>query len=87
MPLIMSDDQRHNDEPESGSLPRQPDVAAGGGDEQARLSRRARQVIYRTPEIRPEKVARLKEAIERGAYKIDSGQLADKIIREWFLKP
>jgi hypothetical protein len=46
----------------------------------------AREVVYQTPEIRPEKVARLKEAIERGAYEIDTEKLADIILKEWFPK-
>jgi flagellar biosynthesis anti-sigma factor FlgM len=49
---------------------------------EAGLRRLAQEIIYRTPEVRPEKVARLKEAIAQGAYKIDSGKLADSIIAE-----
>ncbi len=50
------------------------------------MRRLAREIIYRTPEVRPEKVARLKEAIEQGVYKIDSGKLADRIIAELIRK-
>ena len=46
------------------------------------MRRLAREVLYRTPEVRPEKVARLKEAIEQGAYEIDAGKLAGVIITE-----
>ncbi|MCL4501880.1 MAG: flagellar biosynthesis anti-sigma factor FlgM [Deltaproteobacteria bacterium] len=46
------------------------------------LIRLAQEVVYQTPEVRPEKVARLKEAIEQGAYEIDSEKLADTIIEE-----
>lgn len=53
---------------------------------QARLRRLAREIIYRTPEVRPEKVARLKEAIAQGAYKIDAVSLADRIIAELIRK-
>ncbi len=48
----------------------------------ARVSHRARQVVYLTPEVRPEKVAAIKEAIEAGTYKIDSEKLADILIDE-----
>lgn len=53
---------------------------------QARLRRMAREVLYRTPEVRPEKVARLKEAIEQGAYEIDAGKLAGVLIAELIWK-
>jgi len=52
----------------------------------ARLIEKAREVIYQTPEVRPERVARLKEAIERGAYEIDTEKLADIILKEWLIK-
>jgi flagellar biosynthesis anti-sigma factor FlgM len=52
----------------------------------ARLIEKAREVVYLTPEVRPEKVARLKEAIEQGNYKIDSRRLADIILKEWLIK-
>ena len=56
------------DSPEEGSL----------------LIQQAREVVYRTPEVRPEKVAQLKEAIEQGVYEIDSRKIAEIIIKEWF---
>ena len=46
------------------------------------MIQKAREVVYQTPEVRPEKVAELKEAIEQGTYEIDSEKLADKIIEE-----
>ena len=46
------------------------------------LKCKAREVVYRTPEVRPEKVAQLKEAIERGTYEVDCEKLADIIIDE-----
>jgi Anti-sigma-28 factor, FlgM len=49
---------------------------------EAGLRRLARGIISRTPEVRPEKVARLKEAIAQGAYGNDTGSLADIIIAE-----
>ena len=47
---------------------------------------KAREVVYQTPEVRPEKVARLKEAIEQGVYEIDTEKLADIILKEWLIK-
>ncbi len=64
-------------------------AAADSGDcpnGQARLRSLAREVLYRIPEVRPEKVARLKEAIEQGAYEIDAGKLAKAIIAELIWK-
>ena len=78
--------KRANDPPGPGQ---DAPVRADIGDcrnGQAPLRRLAREIIYRTPEVRPEKVARWKEAIEKGAYKIDAGSLADIIIAELIRK-
>ena len=48
-----------------------------GDDSLEGLKRLAREVVYQTPEVRPDKVARLKEAIDQGTYEIDSAKLAD----------
>ncbi len=61
----------------------EPGAAAGSPEE---LQNKAREVVYQTPEVRPEKVAGLKEAIEAGTYEIDSEKLADKLIEELNLK-
>jgi len=42
----------------------------------------AREIVYQTPEVRSEKVARLKEAIEQGNYEIDSRKLAEILVEE-----
>jgi len=63
-----------------------PDDLGDRRNGQARLRRLAREVLYRIPEVRPEKVARLKEAIEQGAYEIDAGSLADIMIAELIWK-
>jgi flagellar biosynthesis anti-sigma factor FlgM len=77
----MSNDEKHHpgcqsDSTSSGETPE------GGEDSLEGLKRVARKVVYQTPEVRPEKVAPLKEAIEQGTYEIDSEKLADKIIEE-----
>jgi len=65
----------------SGNRPGPPPSRREAGGK-ARLIQKAREVVYQTPEVRPEKVAELKEAIEQGTYEIDSEKLADKIIEE-----
>ncbi len=67
--------------PPPGRAPRRGG-AGRGAEGTARLLDRARQVVYQTPEVRPEKVAAIKEAIEAGTYKIDSEKLADILIDE-----
>jgi len=68
----------------SGDRPGPPPSRREAG--KARLMEQARKVVYQTPEVRPEKVARLKEAIEQGTYEIDSEKLADILIKEWLIK-
>jgi flagellar biosynthesis anti-sigma factor FlgM len=84
----MSGNNQHN----SGAKPggdhprrhaREP-VCPDSPKEGSRVIRQARDVVYRTPEVRPKKVAQLKEAIEQGVYEIDSHKIAEIIIREWF---
>jgi anti-sigma28 factor (negative regulator of flagellin synthesis) len=45
-----------------------------------KLIEQIRQIIAETPEIRPEKVGPLQEAVEQGAYRIDVRKLADILI-------
>jgi len=80
----MSDDEKHNAGDQAGSPPSQEDTGAGpdGPDQEARLIEKAWRVVYQTPEVRPEKVAPLKEAIEQGTYEIDSEKIADILIDE-----
>jgi anti-sigma28 factor (negative regulator of flagellin synthesis) len=54
--------------------------------EKARLLEKARQIVYQTPPLRPEKLAAFKEALEQGAYEIDSRKLANILIAELILK-
>ncbi len=53
--------------------------------EKARLLEKALQIIYQTPEVRPEKVAAIKEALDQGTYEIDSRKLANLLIAELIL--
>ncbi len=83
----MNDDQKPKFAAQPGSPPFLPAAdLPGRKNGQARLIHKAREVVYQTSEVRPEKVARLKEAIEQGVYEIDSRKLADIIIKEWFPK-
>ena len=59
----------------------------GGGDSvrlsgEGRLVNRARQTAMESPEIRAEKVQRLKELVETGQYEIDTQKTAAKIVEE-----
>lgn len=43
------------------------------------------QIISKTPDIRPEKVGPLQEAVEQGTYSIDVRKLANILITKLFL--
>ena len=51
------------------------------------LIEQARHIIEATPEIRPEKVAPLQEAVEQGTYEIDTRKLANALITKLLLEP
>jgi flagellar biosynthesis anti-sigma factor FlgM len=51
-----------------------------------RLLEEIRQIVGQAPEVRPEKVAAIREALERGSYEIDSRKLANILIAELILK-
>ena len=51
----------------------------------AKLIESVRQIISETPEIRPDKVAALLEAVEQGTYSINVRKLANILISELFL--
>ncbi len=80
----------HNDEknrPGIQSIPASSgESPEEGQDNLEKLIQLAREVVYQTPEVGPEKVARLKEAVQQGAYEIDSEKLADILIEELNLK-
>lgn len=48
----------------------------------ARLMRTATEVAKTTPDIRHEKVAALKKAIQEGTYRVDSEKVAEKMLEE-----
>jgi flagellar biosynthesis anti-sigma factor FlgM len=81
----MGDNEKRNSAGDASLKASSQDCEAGGPDLEG-LQRRAREIVDRTPEVRPEKVARLREAIEQGTYQIDSKKLADILIKEWFPK-
>ncbi len=43
---------------------------------------RAKEVINNQPDVRVEKVRQAKRQVDEGTYKVDSGKVADKIVRE-----
>lgn len=49
--------------------------------EEARVLTAAQQAVRNAPEIRTEKVAALKEAIEKGTYRVPSDQVAEAILK------
>lgn len=51
----------------------------------AQLIEQVRQIIAATPEVRPEKVASLREAVEQGTYEIDARKLANCLITKIIL--
>ena len=51
------------------------------------LIEQVHQIIAATPEVRPEKVEPLREAVKQGAYEIDARKLANCLIAKLFLDP
>ena len=76
----MSNDKKHH----PGSRPKSTsgETSEAGPDFLEGLKDKVREIVYQTPEVRPEKVACLKEAIEQGTYEVDSEKLADIITEE-----
>jgi flagellar biosynthesis anti-sigma factor FlgM len=51
-----------------------------------KLMEQVRQIIAATPEIRPEKVEPLQEAVANGTYEIDARKLANSLISKLILE-
>ena len=51
------------------------------------LIEQVRQIVAATPEVRPEKVEPLRQAVEQGTYEIDARKLANCLIAKLFLEP
>ena len=43
---------------------------------------KAKELAMKSPEIREDRVAALKSQIDAGTYKVDSGKIADGMVRE-----
>jgi anti-sigma28 factor (negative regulator of flagellin synthesis) len=54
--------------------------------ENDKLIEQIRQIIAATPEVRPEKVEPLREAVASETYEIDTRKLANSLIAELLLK-
>jgi flagellar biosynthesis anti-sigma factor FlgM len=52
-----------------------------------KLMDQVRQIIAETPEVRPEKVEPLQEAVASGTYEIDARKLANCLITKLILDP
>jgi hypothetical protein len=63
--------------------PNRSDPLAGNGRLLVQVSR----IVAATPEVRPDKVAPLKKAVDEGAYEIDARQLANILITKLILDP
>jgi len=53
-----------------------------GARDRAEASAKALDIARNTPDVREDRVAMLKKQIEDGSYKIDSGKIADGMMRE-----
>ncbi len=59
-------------------------ISAGARD-RAEASAKALEIARKTPDVREDRVAMLKKQIEEGSYKVDSGKIADGMMREAIL--
>ena len=74
-----------NDQNQGPTPPHEAKAADLAGNE--KLIERVRQIISETPEIRPEKVGPLREAIEQGTYSVNVKKLANILITDLVLDP
>ena len=61
-------------------------VDAAGLSLEARLREQALQVIAQTPEMRADRVAALKDAVQQGAYQVDAAKTANSLIAQLLLE-
>lgn len=59
-----------------------PVELSNGARSKAAEMQKAKQIAQDTPDIREDKVAAIKERIKNGTYQLDSGLIADGILRE-----
>jgi len=50
--------------------------------EDARLMQRANEIAHASPDLRADKVAALKQAIQSGTYRVDAREIADRLVDE-----
>jgi len=58
---------------------------SSGARSRAEASAKALEIARNTPDVREDRVAMLKKQIEEGNYKVDSGKVADGMMREAIL--
>jgi len=68
-----------------------PAKSGGGMDviqlsPQSRMMQKASEVAYQTPEVRPEKVAAVQDAVQQGTYEVDTKKVANKVIASAILE-
>jgi flagellar biosynthesis anti-sigma factor FlgM len=68
-----------------GGRPSRPGAPNLQGND--KLIEQVRQIIADTPEVRPEKMEPLREAVASGTYEIDARKLANSLITKIILDP
>ncbi len=68
-----------------------PEKSGGGVDvihlsPQSRLMQKAGEVVYQTPEVRPEKMAAVQDAVHQDTYEVDTQKVANKVIANAILE-
>lgn len=48
----------------------------------AKLMKRATEIVMQSPDVRADRVASLKKSIQDGSYKVDSAKIADRLVDE-----
>ena len=68
----------------------EPTAKAGMGNDTVEISSAAkafqvaRTAVASAPDVRADKVAKLKEAIEKGTYSVSAKDIADKLVDKYF---